>query len=59
MLVTPEHVLTAAHCIHTEGHFKAGYSELEVAVETAYGLEWVPVTTMFLPSNWTNPGTQL
>ena len=56
MLVTPEHVLTAAHCVHTDGRFKAGYSSLEVAVEMQYGLEWRRVNTIFLPSNWTNPG---
>ncbi|KAI6660671.1 Serine protease 23 [Oopsacas minuta] len=55
MLVTKEHVLTAAHCIHTEGYFKKGYSSLEVGIEMSYGIEWRQVLTMFLPSNWTNP----
>ena len=59
MLVTPQHVLTAAHCVYTDGHFKKGYSELEVAIEMEYGLEWRRVTTIFLPSNWTNPGSPL
>ena len=56
MLVTAEYVLTAAHCIYSDGHFKKGYSGLEVAVEMAYGLEWRSVTSIFLPSNWTHPG---
>ena len=36
--------------------FKKGYSNLEVAIEMEYGLEWRGVTSIFLPSNWTHPG---
>lgn len=56
MLIGPNHVLTAAHCVNSGGKFKAGATSMEVGIERYYGLEWLPVTAIFLPSNWTRPG---
>ncbi|XP_028398536.1 serine protease 23-like [Dendronephthya gigantea] len=55
-LVSPQHVLTAAHCIHDQSDYVAGYSKLKVGLlpdlRLSKKFQWIRVNETFLPNGW-------
>jgi serine protease 23 len=55
-LVSPKHVLTAAHCIHDQSDYVAGFSTLKVALlpntRVSRKFRWIRVNESFLPNGW-------
>lgn len=55
-LVSPKHVLTAAHCIHNQSDYVAGYRNLAVGIlpklASARKFRWIQVENTFLPNGW-------
>jgi serine protease 23 len=55
-LVSPKHVLTAAHCIHDQSDYVAGFSTLKVGllpnVRVSRKFQWIRVNKTFLPNGW-------
>lgn len=52
-LVTHNHVLTAAHCIHNGSDYLPGYNTLKVGFLRPKGtFRWYPVSHTFLPFGW-------
>lgn len=55
-LVSPKHVLTAAHCIHDQSDYVAGYDKLKVGLlpdlRVSKKFQWIRVNESFLPNGW-------
>ena len=55
-LVSPKHVLTAAHCIHNQSDYVEGFNELKVGLlpnlKVSRKLVWIRVNESFLPNGW-------
>ena len=55
-LVSPKHVLTAAHCIHDQSDYVAGFRTLKVALlpntRVSRKFHWIRVNESFLPNGW-------
>lgn len=55
-LVSPKHVLTAAHCIHNQSDYVEGFNNLMVGLlpnlKVSRKLVWIRVNESFLPNGW-------
>ena len=55
-LVSPKHVLTAAHCIHNQSDYVVGFKNLRVGLlpdlRISRKLVWIRVNESFLPNGW-------
>ena len=55
-LVSPKHVLTAAHCIHDQSDYVEGFNTLKVGLlpnlRLSRKFQWIRVNETFLPNGW-------
>ena len=55
-LVSPKHVLTAAHCIHDQSDYVEGFNTLKVGLlpnlRLSRKFQWIRVNATFLPNGW-------
>jgi serine protease 23 len=55
-LISPKHVLTAAHCVHDQSDYVEGFSTLKVGLlpnlRVSQKFQWIRVNKTFLPKGW-------
>ena len=55
-LISPKHVLTAAHCIHNQSDYVAGFENLKAGLlpdfRVSRKFDWIRVKESFLPNGW-------
>ena len=55
VLISPRHVLTAAHCLHDQKDFIKGIQELKVGfVKPGSKVEWIGVQNLRISKGWVN-----
>lgn len=54
-LVTPQHVLTAAHCVHNGVGFRNNLEMLKVEILDSMGVRAYYIEKIGIPSRWLNP----
>ena len=57
ILVSPRHVLTAAHCLHDQSDYLGGIKDLKVGLISRNGkVTWIPVKSLKISKGWIEGG---